>query len=60
MRTTPPKSSTLYLSILLGVIGIILELAGLGIGSVALVLIGLIVLAVGWILIVLGVTLEKF
>ncbi len=58
MKTTPPKSITLYLSILIGIIGIILGLAGLGMGSAIFIFIGLIVTAVAWIILVLSVKLE--
>ncbi len=58
MRTTPPKSITLYLSIIIGIVGIILGLAGLGMGSAIFIFIGLIVTAVAWIILVLSVKIE--
>lgn len=60
MRTTPPKSITLLISIILGVVGIILGIAGLGMDSAIFIFIGLIVTAIGWIILVLSVKLEGF
>jgi hypothetical protein len=64
VRTTPPKTLTIYISILLSIIGIALLSVGiieiLKEFSIILDVAGLVLLALGWLILLLGVIIEGF
>lgn len=60
MRITPPKKITIYVSIVLAVIGLVIGLIGfigLLLPAVTWVLVGLLIIFIAWVLLAIGVTM---
>jgi hypothetical protein len=63
MRLTPPKNSTLFLSIALAIIGLIIGIIGffgLLLPAVIWVIVGLLIVLIAWLLLAVGVLIEGF